>query len=664
MALGVRQDDITNMILELQSLPPDELAQLAGEMQDETEGMSDGHLVNYAMESVREAHESTRMRRDRWDRLWKAHETEIPEYDAKEDWQNAIVLNKPFTTTVQGKAIVRRALTERPDYINIDPPIAGDPEKELKAKFWKKALKYWVGTRDAHFPTVFADAAGMSFIVGISNGVKVLWRPDDNGVYRLYYESISPWNLFYDPDRKPRKPQDGLYCIHQEWVPLYKIYQMAEQGFYEEEQVALISEGTDQRDAAGYGMEDREQERRRKGQLLHRNRYRKDVLVTEFWGGILDEGGHLAIPNSRYTIANGIVIRHPKKVPFPRLRWPIVQFSALPHPLRFDGYGLWEGVMALWKFQNNVLNLFGDNESFRINNMFEIDRGRLEDTQDMEVFPGKNWALAKNAPKDGNPAVRPVLKGDSNIQDMQFIWDMATRGWEEGSFVTQSLKGIQPEQQRTLGELKMNQESSLGVFDSIGKDTEQGGVDLAWTTTEVLVTFWDDRDMPTLLDVFGQGSEELGLMQLTGFLMPEARMKQLMLNTDIKIQGISRLIDRSDIIDKLNMMIMTGDNPRFTMYMKDYDICKRLAAELTMDELVYTEEEMQMQQAQIMEDALARQDAEMAAGGQPGAEPPAPGGAAPAAGPAKPPGGAGATPPGGAGAKPPTKTTAPKPALK
>lgn len=241
---------------------------------------------------------------------------------------------------------------------------------------------------------------------------------------------------------------------------------------------------------------------------------------------------------------------------------------------------------------------------------------------------------------------------------------MATRGWEEGSFVTQSLKGIQPEQQRTLGELKMNQESSLGVFDSIGKDTEQGGVDLAWTTTEVLVTFWDDRDMPTLLDVFGQGSEELGLMQLTGFLMPEARMKQLMLNTDIKIQGISRLIDRSDIIDKLNMMIMTGDNPRFTMYMKDYDICKRLAAELTMDELVYTEEEMQMQQAQIMEDALARQDAEMAAGGQPGAEPPAPGGAAPAAGPAKPPGGAGATPPGGAGAKPPTKTTAPKPALK
>ncbi len=652
MALGVTQDEITNMILDLQNLPPDELEQLVGEQGQETDGLTDGHLVNYAMEGVRESYESTRMRRDRWDRLWEAHESEIKEYAAKEDWQNAIVLNKPFTTTVQGKAIVRRALMERPDYINIDPPIAGNPEKELKAKFWRKGLKYWCGTRDAHMPTVFADAAGMSFVVGISNGIKILWRQDDNGVYRLYYESISPWNLFYDPDRKPRKPQEGLYCIHQEWVPLYKIYQMAEQGFYEPEQVGLISEGTDQRDAAGYGMEDREQERRRKGQLLHRNRYRKDVLVTEFWGGILDEGGHLIMPNCRYTIANGIVIRHPKKVPFPRLRWPIMQFSALPHPLRFDGYGLWEGVMAIWKFQNNVLNLFGDNESFRINNMFEIDKSKLEDTQDLEVFPGKNFVRAKNAPADANPAVRPILKGDSNIQDVQFIWDMTTRAWEEGSFVTQSLKGIQPEQQRTLGELQMNKESSLGVFDSIGKDIEQGGADLAWATSEVLVTFWDDRDAPNLIDVFGPDSEELALMQLAGFLMPEARIQQLLLDTDIKIQGISRLIDRSDLLDKLNMMITVGDNPRFSMFMKDYEICKRLAGELTMDELVYTEEEMQQQQEMIMQDALAQQQqAEAEGGGATG--PPAQ---------APPAGGKPAGPPKG-GAPAAKQNTAPKPAI-
>lgn len=96
-------------------------------------------------------------------------------------------------------------------------------------------------------------------------------------------------------------------------------------------------------------------------------------------------------------------------------------------------------------------------------------------------------------------------------------------------------------------------------------------------------------------------------MQLAGFLMPQERQKQLLLDTDIKIQGISRLIDRSDLLDKLNMMIMAGDNPRFSMFMKDYDICKRLASELTMDELIYTEEEMEQQQAMILQDAMAQQ---------------------------------------------------------
>lgn len=143
-------------------------------------------------------------------------------------------------------------------------------------------------------------------------------------------------------------------------------------------------------------------------------------------------------------------------------------------------------------------------------------------------------------------------------------------------------------------------------------------------------------------------------MQLTGFLMPQARMQQLMLNTDIKIQGISRLIDRSDLLEKLNMMITVGDNPRFTMFMKDYDICKRLASELTMDEMVYSEEEMLQQQAMIMEDAINQQNAQMeaeggGAPGQPGQAPPQ-GGKKPS-GPPK------------SGAPAGKSTTAPKPAI-
>lgn len=600
MALGaVSQQTITDALLEMQSLSTEDLEALMEELQQEQDDLHEGHLVSYAAECVRESFRATEKRRYKWDRLYQAHESEMPEYDTKEDWQNAIVLNKPFTTTVQGKSIVRRALMERPDYINIDPTNKDDQAKVIKASFWEKGLKYWLGTRDVSMPITFSDAAGLGMVLGVSSAVKALWRPDANGVYRLVFDNIPPWSCFPDPDRQPRKPQDGLYFIQQEWVPLYKLYDMAEKGYYDQEKVEQITFGRDNRDASGYSFEDREEQSRRRGYTYERNRYRKDVLVTEFWGGILDENGRLLMPNARFTVANGLVIRAPKPVPFPRLRWPYMQFSPLPHPLRFDGYGLWEGVMAMWKFQNNVLNMFGDNENWRIQNMYELDPSVLEDSSDREVFPGKNWIRKHNARPD-QPAVKPVLKGESAVQDVQFIWELATRAWDEGSFVTEPLKGQQSENERTLGELTMKLEQSRGVFDSIGRDIEQGGADIAWMVMEVLTTFWTPDDSPNLVDIFGQGSEELMMMEQMGYLMPEQRMMQMMLDADIKITGISRLIDRSDMIQRLSMLIAVGDNPRFAMYMKDYDICKRLFDEFNQGDLILSEDEVRTQQQQML----------------------------------------------------------------
>lgn len=608
MALGVDQAQITDMIAEMQQLQatdPDAFAQLVKELESQANELDDGQLVAYADECVRESYEASRTRRERWDRLWDAHENEMPEYRDKEDWQNAIVLNKPFTTTVQAKTLVRRGFMERPDYFSLDPTDKQDEQKVLKGKFWTKALTYWCGTQEAHLPTVFSDATDMGFAMGVSMGTKIKWRQDDNGIWRLMLDNIDPRKLFDDPDgRKPRKPQSGLYMVHEEWVDLHDLYADAERRLYDMQRVKLVRTGRDYKDAAGYSMEDKEDERQRKGLDAHRNRYRKAVNVREVWGSILDENGELVMANTRFTVANGIVIRKPKKVPFPRLRWPIMQHSPLPHVLRFSGYGLWEGVMAMWKFQNNVLNLFGDNENWRIHNMYEIDPSRLEDPNDREVYPGKMWPRKKNA-QDG-PAITPVLKGDNNIQDVQFIWELATRSWDEGSFVTEPLKGAQQEQDRTLGELQMKFSQSMGVFDSIGKDVEQGAVQVLWAIKEVLTTFWDMQDSPSLIDVFGRNSEELQMMEAYGLLLPEARMKEMSLDTDIKVQGISRLLDRADLIERLQFLITIGDNPRFAPYMKDFDICKRLFSEFNQDDLILTEDELKMQQRTATVDTLVQ----------------------------------------------------------
>lgn len=599
MSFGIDQDTITSMLMDMQNMDPKELQGLLDSLEEETGDLSDGHLVSYAEECVRHTYDTDLSRRDKWDKLWDAHESEIREYAAKEEWQNAIVLNKPFATVVQAKSIVRRALMERADYFSVDPIAKDDEEQKLKASFAQKSLKYWLGTRDAAFPSAFADATEMGFVTGTSAGIKVLWRPDDNGAFRLVLENVAPWHLFADPDRKPRRPQDGLYMIHQDWVALDTLYAMQEQGYYAN--VESVLSGGHVTDAAGYTVEDNERRHSRRGQILHRMRYRKFALVTEFWGSILNENGELIMPNARYTVANGVVIRKPKPVPFSRLRWPIVQFAPIPHLLRFDGYGLYEGVLPMWHFQNNLLNIYGDNESWRLQSMYEIDPSKLEDAYDREVYPGKLFTRKRNAP-DG-AAIKPVEKGDSEVREVQFMWELSNRTWDEGSFVTDPLKGLSSEQEQTLGQSEMKLNASQGVFESIGKDIEGGGVDAIEAIREVLDTFWDPNDTPAMAQVFGRNSPELAMMQLAGFLMPEARKEALSANAEVRVTGVSRVIERSDLIERLKFFILTGDSPRFAMFNKDYDIYKRVAAELRLDDLILSEDEFKQAQreAQIKE---------------------------------------------------------------
>ena len=167
------------------------------------------------------------------------------------------------------------------------------------------------------------------------------------------------------------------------------------------------------------------------------------------------------------------------------------------------------------------------------------------------------------------------------------------------------LKGITQEQEQTLGQSEMKLNASQGVFDSIGTDIEGGGVDTIMAIREVLDTFWDPNDTPAMAQVFGRNSQELALMQLAGFLMPEARREALAANAEVKVTGISRLIQRSDLIERMKFFIATGDSPRFAMFNKDYDIYKRLADELKMGDLIMTEDDlMKAQKDALIQDAV------------------------------------------------------------
>lgn len=557
-------------------------------------GIDPQHLVAYMDEWVRSAFDLTKHRRDMDEHLWQAHENDMPENADKEGWQSKVVLNKPFTTAVQATSIVRRGVSDVPDFFEIEPEDKENPEQTVQADFWKQQLAYWADHEDVKLRLNFGLMAHFGFAIGQSKFLKLLWKPDRQGRYGLKAKHFEAWKQYDDPEREPFMPWSGLFNVHEEWVDLHELEAMAEQGQYIN--IDKVSTSGAANDVAGqwrrHVEEQREEERRKSGLSPDANKYRKPILVREGWGTVLDKDGRIAAKNVSYTTAGGQVIRELVQTDFSTLmRWPWVDFSSLPHPNKFHGYGLYEGVLAIWKLQCQLLNLYLDNENFRINNMFEVWPDRLRNPADDDVFPGKKWI---RKPASEGPAIQALLKGDSNLADVQFIWAMATNLWENGSFVTEFVKGDQGMQgDRTATEVAQKTQQAMGVFGTIGRDTEDGLVLVLKAMQEMLQTYQFEMDRPAFSKLLQTNPLA---QQIQRGMMPDQRMQAMSLPAQIRCRGVSQAFEAALIVQQLQQLAMVGADPLYEPYLKHFHLIRRYARELKQPDLVLTEQELQQQQ--------------------------------------------------------------------
>lgn len=592
MAFGVTQAEIDDALRE----GDDRVAR--GYQPDEQSivDVDEAHLVDYVTECVKESFEATERRRELDEELWRAHESELREYADKEDWQSKIVLNSPWGTTYQATSIVRRGMIQRPDYFDVKPTDPDDPAQVLSTDFWKQGLTYWTAQPRAKLQYDIADASSMGFACGLSQFIKFLWKPDDGGHWGLETKRFEPWKQYADPDRLPRKPWSGLYAIHEEFVDLHVLQEMQANGLLQNiDLVGIDNAPTDT--ASMYrrkGEEQREEERRKSTDSSMRNKYRKQILVREFWGTVLDASGRLAAKNVSFTVAGSQVIRPARNTPFTGglVRWPWVDWSPIPHVTRYHGYGLFEGVLAIWKLKSQLLNLYLDNENFRINNMFELDPSKLRNPADDEVFPGKKFIRKIGA--EPGPAVMPVAKSQSNLQDVQFIWGIATQLWENGSFVTEFVKGEQGSRRDiTATEVQAKTQQAMGVFDSIGSDIEDGAVSALHCAHEVLRTFWYDLSQPQFKKMIRTNPLAQAIQQ---GMMPQERMQQMALQAEFKIGGVSKAFEKSALLTQLKDLAAMGAQPQYAPYIKPFELFKEYAEELNKPHLAMNEQELAKQQ--------------------------------------------------------------------
>lgn len=510
-------------------------------------GENPQHFVNFCEDCISESDDATKEIRKTWDECWKAREQDI-DFSEKEEWQSKIVTNKPFVIAQQAKGIIRKALTDKPDYFDV----ANVSEEDVpESEFWKKALAFWGSEQKADIPKVFARSAEMSFVVGQSMEMIPQWDSDG-----LKIATIEPWKIKRDPDAEPENPWSGNYWIHEEWIDKWVLLQQQKEGIYSN--VDKVEDDTD--------SEKGEQEKR-KNMIWSRSKYRKSVSVKEFWGTVISPKGEMLLPSATYTIAGRTIIKPPMPSPYISMKWPGVSFSPIPHPLRFNGDGLIKGVRVLWLVLNNLLNLHMDNLNWVINKPKVLDLDKLQDPTDTGIFPGK-ILLARNT---AGQYVLAEVETNAETSNILAEYNHIDTQIQNGSFVNDFVQGLPGNRSDiTLGEVELKTSQSMGIFDSIAKDVEGGMVNLLWACYETIALNWTATHTPSPTAVFPTDP----YAQLFNSMEIAIRRQLLKLNSNIKVTAISSLARKLDFLKRLETFMERAGAPPYIAYTKPYQILK------------------------------------------------------------------------------------------
>lgn len=512
------------------------------------------HLVRFIDACRQEAEDSTAHERNRWRELFDLWEG-VRDFKDKEAWQSQIVIEKGFTIVEQAVAQVQRALLDSPNFLAATGQAR---DKLMSVAIWESYLRAALDI--VHFVPKYADALQVAFICGMSNYLKLRWRPysvvapsgQAEVVSFLNIESIPPWKIFRDPDSKPREQWSGTYIIHRDWVDINRL--IGSKVFVNIDKIKASKPGP----RMGSGTEITDAERRRE---WNRHAFRRAVEVEEFWGDILDENGEIVLPDALMAKVDRTLIRRPGTNPIwsvdpstGRRRWPFIGFSPFTHPVRFEGRGLLQQVELLVWWMENILNLGSDGLNWLVNRGIQADLNRLANPLDTQQAPGKVWALKPGA---AGRAIEDVPAGQIDVGSWLAVLQYSDQLIQNNSFVTDFVIGLPGSRAEiTKGEVEIKTAQSLAIFDRMGRNVELGGRQLAELAYDMLVQFTDETAVP----VIGSLIPVEAVLALA-LATPEQRWNQLRADMQITFSGVTQALQRTELLQRLLQVSAIAQQP-------------------------------------------------------------------------------------------------------
>ena len=542
---------------------------------------------------------------------WRIYQEMEPAfYSSKEPWQSRVIVPKPFAAVQYAAAAIKKAFS--PDFLSIR-----DEKNPGAERFWQRLMEVQTNEMNADFVLTFISSLLMALAVGESMEMIPHYKSETG----LSFDLVEPWKIHRDPDAPARDSQGGHYWIHQEWTPWWQIKEASkgDAAKYFDVDRILNTEGVNPSDP----FMTQEAVAARKGQIWQRGTFNKLILLSEFWGVVLDKKGELLLPRATYVIAGDRVIQKPSSPAYSRLRWPGVRFSPLPNLLGFGGRGILQSVRRVWESMNNLLCMHEDALKWVIMPPYEIDIDRLTDPEDAECWPGKPFLVRESV--NGQQAIRPMDRRDvtnSTLANLAYY----DQNFQRGAFTTDAVQGLPGyRQDMTYRESAMLMDQALGGFAIMGEHVERGCVWALEAGRDAIETFATLEDY---LNLFTQ--EELAQWGIQLGTDGEKVVGLPPLSGRFHVSGIQAMLKQHDTLQNIKEIVLPlSSDPKnpYAKYINRYNTMRAVEIITNMeDEKIFVDEATGSQLAQMdLQQAVAVgfQSAEMA-GQQPPEETPIP----------------------------------------
>jgi hypothetical protein len=487
------------------------------------------------------------------------------DFDDKAPWQSRITFAKAHSAVKNFAANIMRLLMQSEQWVSVEPGEI-NPTIDLKksAPLVEKVVLRLADT--SHFRSQFRDA--LEFGAACGMGVlKIGWNyenkidlsvgGDDTGPLlvqkkrkegTLYVQSIDPFHIWFGPRTRDNNRYD--FIIEETLVDVDEL--KGQKGLENTQDLEHVDRIADQmyfadqvytRDFARY---DKRQ--------IPAEHYRKQALIWEYWGDIIDVHSQKVIATNKHIlIANRTTILKFEDNPYWDSLPPYIVFSPVLVAGRFPGQGLLEMNMSIKDGIDRLAQMQEDHLKFSVVPMMEVEASALENPEgDMQtgVQPGKVFYKRAGA---GAAAVAGVQFPQLGNSSFDFQLEMG-KEYQRGTFITDQSQGlVDAKGETTATEVQQNQMSSSLILADIAQIIEDNCLSFVaekiWSRA---FQYIDSTTRPTWSELLGP---QIG--RFLDQLPTDQRLKLIWGRYNFKAHGLSRALERQQNLAKYKDLLET-----------------------------------------------------------------------------------------------------------